>query len=555
MNETAKEKITVYPARSIITMEPALPRATAIAVRGDRIVEVGDLATLQPWLDNHPFEIDDRYRDQVILPGFIDPHLHPSMAAILLNMHFITALEWQLPWQRVPAVKTPEAFRSRLEELIANDRGQDPIFTWGHHPIWHGDIRRVELDELSPDRPLIVWHRGYHSLVVNTAALRWMQIDEENARRHIHIDLERGYFCETGLAVAFRSINRYVLDRDRFSAGLERLKQVVHLGGHTTIGDMATGMYDFDLEWESLASVFERDDTPFRIDLIPTHGAFGGRGGPPDEAALDAICDADHRNTHRLRFNRQIKLFADGGFFAELMQLGEPGFVDPAQHGEWLTPPDTFMATARAYWHRGLHIHVHCTGDLGVELALDTLAQLLDEKPRFDHRFTIEHLGVCTPEQARRMAALGACASVNVYYVHELSDAFFKNVLGYERAAQMSRLGTLMDNGITTAIHSDYTMSPAMPLFNAWVAANRITEAGSVMGASERLTLEQALATITTNAAFVLGRENEIGSLRAGKLADMTVLEADPFEEPIEDLKDIPIHGTVFEGRPFDPPR
>lgn len=174
-------------------------------------------------------------------------------------------------------------------------------------------MNRAGLDELSPDRPLIVWHRGYHSLVVNTAALKWMQIDEDNARRHIHVDLERGYFCETGLSVAFRSINRYVLDKERFTAGLERLKQVVHLGGHTTIGDMATGMYDFDLEWGSLKSVFERDDTPFRIDLIPTHGAFGGRGGPPNDEQLDAIVNARSMNTHRLRFGNQIKMFSDGG--------------------------------------------------------------------------------------------------------------------------------------------------------------------------------------------------------------------------------------------------
>lgn len=549
------EKLTIFPARSIITMERAMPRASAIAIKGDRIVEVGSIETMQPWLDNRPFEIDDRFRDKVIMPGFIDPHLHPSMAAILLNMHFITALEWQLPWQRVPAVKTPEAFQARLEELVSKDAGREPIFTWGHHPIWHGEVNRAGLDELSPDRPLIVWHRGYHSLVVNTAALKWMQIDEDNARRHIHVDLERGYFCETGLSVAFRSINRYVLDKERFTAGLERLKQVVHLGGHTTIGDMATGMYDFDLEWGSLKSVFERDDTPFRIDLIPTHGAFGGRGGPPNDEQLDAIVNARSMNTHRLRFGNQIKMFSDGGFFAELMQLGEPGFIDPLHHGEWLTPPETFEATARAYWNRGLHVHVHCTGDLGLELALDTLAKLLDERPRFDHRFTIEHLGVSTPEQARRMAALGAAASVNVYYVHELSDSFYKHVLGYERASQMSRLGTLMENGITTAIHSDYTMSPAMPLFNAWVAANRITEAGTVMGASERLTLDQALQTITTNAAFVLGRENEIGTLRAGKYADFTVLDADPYDLPIDELKDIPVHGTVFEGKPYDLPR
>ena len=129
MSTNNREKLTVYPARSVITMERALPRASAIAVRGDRIVEVGSIETMQAWLDNHPYEIDDRFRDKVIMPGFIDPHLHPSMAAILLNMHFITALEWRLPWQRVPAIKTPEAFRKRLRELIDPDEGREPIIT------------------------------------------------------------------------------------------------------------------------------------------------------------------------------------------------------------------------------------------------------------------------------------------------------------------------------------------------------------------------------------------------------------------------------------------
>lgn len=372
MHETNNNQITVYLARSVITMEPGLPRATAVAVRGGRIVEVGDLETMSPWLDNHPHQIDDRFRDKTIMPGFIDPHLHPSMAAILLNMHFVTALEWKLPWEDVPARNTPAQFEQRLDELINESAGSEPIFVWGHHPLWHGEVTRSMLDAKSPTQPLIVWHRGYHSLVVNTAALRWMQIDEDSARKHAHIDLDRGFFCETALAVAFRSINRHVLERARFTAGLERLKQVVQLGGHTTIGDMATGMYNFDLEWESLTRVFDNAQTPFRLELIPAHGVLGGRGGPPGEEQLNALAALPDRNTSRLRFSNHIKMFADGGFFAQLMQLSEPGFINSDHHGEWLTPPETFEATARAYWNRGLQIHVHCTGDLGVELALDT---------------------------------------------------------------------------------------------------------------------------------------------------------------------------------------
>ena len=84
--------LTLYPAKSIITMNPSAPRAEAVLVRDGRIIEVGQRAQMTPWLDAYTHEIDDRFKDKVICPGFIDPHLHPTMAAVLLPMEFITAM-------------------------------------------------------------------------------------------------------------------------------------------------------------------------------------------------------------------------------------------------------------------------------------------------------------------------------------------------------------------------------------------------------------------------------------------------------------------------------
>ena len=89
-----------------------------------------------------------------------------------------------------------------------------------------------------------------------------------------------------------------------------------------------------------------------------------------------------------------------------------PAIID-GHHGEWLTAPEQFEAIARPYWNAGYRIHVHCTGDLGVELALDVLDKLQFERPRVDHRFTIEHFGVSTEDQVRRIKALGALVSAN----------------------------------------------------------------------------------------------------------------------------------------------
>lgn len=526
-----------------------MPTAGAVAVREGRIVEVGTLETLRPWLDAYDHEIDDTFADHVIMPGLIDPHLHPSMAAILLPMEFTTATDWSLPWEHVGAVATQVEFLERIEQLNRDLEPGEPLFAWGHHPIWHGDVDREQLNAISSSRPIVVWHRGYHSFIVNDACYEWMGIDLDAARRHPQVDVDRGAFFETGLGFGYRYLNSFILGTERFRAGLDRMRQVIHHGGQTTIGDAAFGMYGFDAEWEHLTTVMERPDTPFRMQLLPF--AMGPEGNElSDQDMAERFLSLSERNTHRLRFSDHVKMFADGGFFAELLQLGFPGHLD-GRHGEWMTPPDRFEQVARALWNAGMKIHVHCTGDNGVELTLRTLEKLQWERPRFDHRFTFEHFGISRPQQVDKIAALGAQASVQVYYVHELSRAFADHTLGYERASQISRLGSLERAGVRFAVHSDFTMAPAQPLFNAWVAANRINLDGEVMCPDERASLDAAIKAITINAAFMLGLEDEVGSLRWGKKADFTILEADPYDVGAEGLRDIPIWGTVFEGEKF----
>lgn len=544
MNDT-----TVFLARKVRTMEPSLPVAEAVAVRQGRIVEVGTLETMRPWLDSHPHTIDDTFRDHVIMPGFIDPHLHPSMAAILLPMHFATAVGWNLPWEDIGPVLGKDALVARLVELDKTSPADEPLFVFGHHPIWHGDIDRGQLNNISSSRPIILWHRGYHSLTINDPALAWMDVDVTALHRHPHVDVDNGRFFETGLAVALRQLRGYLLDEKRFRSGLDRMRRVIHHGGHTTIGDAALGFYGFEEEWASLVDVMERPDTPFRIQLMPY--AMGPEGDErTDIEMVERILRYPERNTHRLRFSDHVKLFADGGFFAELMMLQDPGHMD-GRHGEWMTPPERFEEMARAFWNAGLKIHVHSSADLGIEMVLSTLEQLQWERPRFNHRFTLEHFGISTGQQVAHMAALGAIASVNAYYVYELSAAFAANTVGYERASQISRVGSLERAGIPFAVHSDFPMAPAKPLNNAWIAANRINEAGEVMCENERASLDAAMRSITSNAAYVLGLEDDIGTLRWSKRADFTVLEEDPYDVGVEDLRDIGIWGTVFEGERF----
>lgn len=543
--------ITVFTAKTIHTMCESAPQATAVAVRNGRILEAGSLETLTPWLEAHDHKIDRRFEDKVLMPGFIDPHLHPFIGAILLPTCFITAFDWDLPGRRVEAVRSQNAYLDTLAQAVAADDGSKPLFvTWGYHQIWHGEITRQHLNAISTERPILVWHRSFHEVILNDAAIELLGIDRDMMERHPQINAETGRFSEMGAMAAVAQLRPFLFSPNWFAEGLKQLHGVLHAGGHTTVADMAWGIFDYELEWAAYCHAMSTDNPPYRVMMIPRGLPEPELTGDPKEAfaKVDALTD---RSTDRLFFDRHVKFFTDGAFFSELMQLGEPGYVD-GHAGEWLTAPEHFEAITRVYWNAGYRIHVHCTGDLGLELALDVLEKLQFERPRVDHRFTIEHFGVSNEDQVRRIKALGALVSANVYYLHELGEAYWRRSIGHERASQMARLGTLKRHAVPFTVHSDFTMAPAHPLTSAWVAVNRFAESGEVLGPNERVSVHDAMRAITIEAAWVLGQEGQIGSIRAGKKADFTVLDEDPYEVAPERLKDIRVHATVFEGTPHE---
>lgn len=192
-------------------------------------------------------------------------------------------------------------------------------------------------------------------------------------------------------------------------------REVIHSGGITTVSDGAFGTLDLETEWATLKSTWETEDTPFRTILLPDGKALGSKLG--NEQALELIESLPGRSTHRLIFPRKaVKLFADGAFYSQLMQLGPPGYID-GHHGEWLMQSEELEAAARLYWNAGYQINVHANGDLGIETALDVLEKLQIENPRLDHRYALNHFGYSTTEQARRLAQLGGIVSANPYYL------------------------------------------------------------------------------------------------------------------------------------------
>ena len=542
------DQLTVYPARRIITMDPSLPTATAVAVRDDRIVAVGTMETLQPWLEVWDYEIDDTFLDKVLLPGFIDPHLHPGLGASLLARNeIITPEDWALPSGLVKGVTDRAGYLARMQELVDRDPDSNqPFFTWGYNRFWHGLITRQDLDAISATRPIVVTQRSSHEVVLNTAALEAGNVTAEDAAGVTDgVDWEGGRFWETGRRVVGGAIAT-LRDNDSPDTGLALVAELIHRGGVTTISTAGSTIRPGSAQWEA----FDSERIPFRTLIVAGAGGYGSRGSSPGGTPSDQFEDAQAANTGRMISTKGVKYFADGAMFAQYMQMGEPGYID-GHHGEWMTPPEELKPQIEPFWKSGFDINIHVNGDRGVDVTLDALEDLLIEYPRPDHRYILQHFGFSRQDQATRLGQLNGVVSATGYYLWLLGDKYAELGIGPERADQMIRLGSLVRNGVRVTLHSDLPMGPVRPLLAVWSVTTRKTATGTVRGPEEALTLHQALRAVTVDAAWSLRMDHEIGSIAAGKKADFTVLEEDPYAVSPDDVKDIPVWGTVFEGQVF----
>lgn len=544
--------VTVFVAKRIITMDPTRPTATTVAVRDGRILAVGSLDDVVPWLAAGRYSVDKRFKDKVLMPGLIDPHMHPLLGALQFGATWITPEPWDVMGEKTPATVGHEAYVKALKAAFAAAPKTAPMFiTWGYSGSFHGHMSRALLDTISNSYPIFVWHRSTHEAYFNTPMLGYLEtrgLTEAKVRGNPQIDWDKGHFVEDGFfKTAVPALADFLLAPSRVDQGFAKVRDYLTFNGVTTVADMSTGVTSWDLELGALRRTFDRDDSPVRVRLTPDAGALGAVLKSAD-AAFAFIGKAGEKNTGHLFTNGAVKLFADGAFFSQAMQLLPPGYIDGHQ-GEWITQPAPLEELARRYWNAGYQIHVHTNGDAGAKTVLDILERLEDQKPRADHRFTLEHYGYATDGLNRRVAQLGAQVSANPFYLYDLGDNYAEVGLGPDRAARMTPLGGLVRRGVPVALHSDFAMAPAAPLFLAWTAITRQTMSGKVFGPEERLTLDQAMKAITIDAAYILHLEDRLGSIETGKLADFTVLEQDPYTVGAAGLRNIKVWGTVYEGR------
>ncbi len=164
------------------------------------------------------------------------------MAAFILSMDFITPFDWTFSWGKIKGVRTQEHYLGKLKELCqrkTRSRQDDWIFTWGYHPLFHGELNRNLLDEICPHRPLIVWHRSFHAVHLNSKAIQEASLTKEMFQGEEQVNFDQGHFFERGLEFLNKKSNAIFLRLlPKFEQGFDKVTQIVQNGGITTIADL-----------------------------------------------------------------------------------------------------------------------------------------------------------------------------------------------------------------------------------------------------------------------------------------------------------------------------
>ena len=546
--------ITVFVAKKVITMDAGWPWSTAVAVRDGKILSVGSLDDLKPWLKSAPYKIDRTFADKILLPGFIEGHGHPLLGGTSVTRPLLTYLPTPNPYgPAFPGVKTQAEAAAKLAEYVKQAKSPDQtVLAWGYDLIAMGGkhLDKTMLDKISTTQPLLVWDASEHFVYANNAALRKYKVTRDSTKTDgvmAGADGEpNGQFLGTTAAQPIiAEALAEVLKPDVAMGNMRFLADLSRQNGITTTSELSYGVVNLPLEELVFDKYFNDPNSPMRCvvvaDVASTIAAKG-------DQAMAFVKSLASRNTDKLMFNG-AKFYADDSFLSLGMAMENPGYTD-GHPGIYIVPPEKTVETWRPWWEAGFKIHVHSNGNAGNQATIDALDVLMRIKPRIDHRFTLQHYGMSTADMARRLARLGGVVSVNPYYVYYRSE-FNAPHVGSDRAYTAARLKSLVDAGVPTALHADTPVAPPRPLEEVWIAVNRFGLSGKVRGPEERVSVHQALRMVTIDAAFSLGVEDKLGSIAAGKFADFAVLERDPYTVPKEKIRDIRVWGTVVGGKVF----
>lgn len=537
----------IYFGGDIVTMDAANLFVEAVAVEEGRITAVGRLADIEALADDDTHRID--LEGRTMLPGFIDPHSHflwagqTSLYEVNLNsppLGGVTDMEDLVQRLTDWAEENPDA------PAIIGNSYDDTLLAEMRHPT------REDLDRVSTTRPVVITHISGHIRVANTAALEAAGVDADTPNpdggRIAKGDdgapngvLEGG---ATGLVAGLVP----ALDDEQQLAAIREASDMWLAAGFTTATDNIRDPAILDHYHAALDS----GDLRLRLEYWPrTLTIEEARAFPAVKSGTD-LTGGRHMITQG-----PMKLGIDGSPQGYTAHFSQPYTTQrPQDDGDYRgfaywDDRDAFFSYVEALHRDGWQITTHANGDAGIQDAIDAYAAALRAYPRADARHTIQHAQFSRPDQLDQMAALDVHPSFFIGHTFYWGDRHRDIFFGPSRAGHISPMKAAMDRGLIVSTHTDSPIVPIDGIQMIWSSVNRITTDGEVLGPDLRVDPLQAVAAITSNAAWQYFQEDLKGSIAPGKLADFVILSDNPLTvghlDPMQ-IKDIKVLETIVGG-------
>jgi predicted amidohydrolase YtcJ len=524
----------------VYTADPARPWADAVAVRAGRVAAVGperEVAALRG-----PATRVLRLDGGLVLPGFQDAHVHTAAGGLELAQCDLHGVD---PEEYAAAVARYAAGRPDIPFILGGGWVMDAFGVDGPH--------LATLDAVVADRPVLLASTDGHSAWVNSRALEVAGITRatpDPPRGRVERDAAgepTGALHEAAMALVADLAPRP--DQADWEAAIERGQAHLHRLGITAWQDAAV---DADM-LAAYRAVAERGRLTGRAVAALRWQVEAG------EAQLADL--AERRRTAgvgRLRASA-VKIFADGVFENRTAAMLAPylgGDGRPGTNlGIGMLGPEELARAVTALDGQGFDVHVHAIGDRAVRDTLDAFGAAAAANGRRDARHQIAHLQFVHPDDRPRFRRLGVVANAQPFwscldgYMRELTLPFLEP----ERAGWQYPWASLRRAGAVLAFGSDWTVSTANPLAEIEVAVRRVApddRDAEPFLPDERLDLPAALDAFTIGSAYALRLEAETGSVSPGKLADLAVLDRDPFDPAAGPIGDARVLATLVEGVP-----
>jgi predicted amidohydrolase YtcJ len=498
---------------TVHTMEPRRPRAEAIAVREGCIVAVG--ATVEVLaLRGRATQLLD-CRGAVILPGFIDAHLHVrAYAATFLGIdcrpHTVRSLR---DLQAVLQMHSHRLPRGRW--LVGYGYDEFGLAERRHPTRW-------DLDVATPNHPVRLAHRSRHAWVLNSQGLAQLGITRDFAAPAggvVERDTASGE--PTGLLI---DMDAYVREHlpplappELFRSVLRQSSQTLLSAGVTTIQDASVtndlAAYEAFRSWIAAGDVRQRVMLLMGASSLPAMLAAGLKAG-------------------------------EGSPFLRVQ--GVKIRLDDASGA--LYPPQTMVNAQVWSAHRqGFTVAIHAIEPPALVSALHAIRLAQARLPRADLRHRIEHGALCPEVCIDDLADLRLAVVTQPAFLWHHGRRYVSEIAA-EQQPWLYRVKSLLERGVPVAGSSDAPVVSPLPLEGVYAAVARRTPDGDIIGPKERVSVAEALWMFTQGAAWACGLESELGSIRRGKRADLVLLAADPMRVPVADIPHIPVRMTMVDG-------